>query len=443
MTGRSCPRTVAPPTRSSTSRPGGRRTRAGRGPPGPGGARRRHRRRIAGRGDGPRRAARRRRRRRGHGSERARRGPGRGRRRAARPRLRLRLVDGDRAAADGAVAIPTTFLLDLAARERHRRLGRSSSSWSRSSGSASRSTTRCSSSCAGARSASAEHDERGRRAERDAARRLGRRLQRHDRGDLAARARRAAGAGPAQHRHRRDAHPAGQRRGRDHAAAGRPRHGRAEARLAAHPPRGPRRPRLDGVGAGRRAPPLGCGDRVHRRAGRSRRRRLSIQLGNPRADSLAQSGPARAGLEQARGRGHRHGPLSPFDALVRLGRSRARSPTTLAGVEGVRGAVAPADWRRDGTALVTVIPTEDGNSAGRPRDARPHPRRRRAGRGGDRRRGRAERRLPRRRLRQLPARHRADLRAHVRPARARLPLAGPAAEGRRAEPAVGRPPPGG
>ena len=38
----------------------------------------------------------------------------------------------------------------------------------------------------------------------------------------------------------------------------------------------------------------------------------------------------------------------------------------LAGVEGVRSAVAPADWRRDGTALVTVIPAADGNSpAGR------------------------------------------------------------------------------
>ena len=35
----------------------------------------------------------------------------------------------------------------------------------------------------------------------------------------------------------------------------------------------------------------------------------------------------------------------------------------LAAVEGVKAAVAPPDWRRDGTALVTVIPAEDGNSA--------------------------------------------------------------------------------
>ena len=35
---------------------------------------------------------------------------------------------------------------------------------------------------------------------------------------------------------------------------------------------------------------------------------------------------------------------------------------TLARVEGVQGAAAPPEWRRDGTALVTVIPTEDGFS---------------------------------------------------------------------------------
>ena len=88
----------------------------------------------------------------------------------------------------------------------------------------------------------------------------------------------------------------------------------------------------------------------------------TIQLGNPRANSLAQAGPARAGLEKLQESGIGTGPLSPFDALVRSG-----DPDTvagaLAGVDGVRSAAAPADWRRDGTALVSVIPTEDGNSA--------------------------------------------------------------------------------
>ena len=91
----------------------------------------------------------------------------------------------------------------------------------------------------------------------------------------------------------------------------------------------------------------------------------TIQLGNPRAASLAQEGPARAGLEKLQDSGIGTGPLSPFDALVRSGDPDAVAEA-LASVEGVHTAVAPAEWRRDGSALVTIIPTEDGNSpAGR------------------------------------------------------------------------------
>ena len=88
----------------------------------------------------------------------------------------------------------------------------------------------------------------------------------------------------------------------------------------------------------------------------------SIQLGNPRADSLAQAGPARAGLENLQDSGIGTGPLSPFDALVRSGDPVAVAEA-VAGVDGVRSAAAPADWRRGGTSLVTIIPTADGNSA--------------------------------------------------------------------------------
>jgi RND superfamily putative drug exporter len=88
----------------------------------------------------------------------------------------------------------------------------------------------------------------------------------------------------------------------------------------------------------------------------------SIQLGSPRADSLANAGPARAGLEQLETSGLGTGPLSPFDALVRPGDAGAVAKA-LATVDGVQSAMAPADWRRDGTAIVTVIPTADGNSA--------------------------------------------------------------------------------
>jgi RND superfamily putative drug exporter len=88
----------------------------------------------------------------------------------------------------------------------------------------------------------------------------------------------------------------------------------------------------------------------------------SIQLGNPRAESLATTGPARAGLEKLESSGIGTGPLSPFDALVRSGDAGAVAKA-LARVDGVRSAAAPADWRRGGTALVSVIPTRDGNSA--------------------------------------------------------------------------------
>ena len=89
---------------------------------------------------------------------------------------------------------------------------------------------------------------------------------------------------------------------------------------------------------------------------------LSIQLGSPRAEALAQSGAARAGFEQLAAAGLGAGPLTPFDALVRSGDPDAVAEE-LASVDGVRAAVAPADWRRDGTALVTVLPADDGSSA--------------------------------------------------------------------------------
>ena len=87
----------------------------------------------------------------------------------------------------------------------------------------------------------------------------------------------------------------------------------------------------------------------------------SIQLGNPRANSLAQAGPARAGLEKLQESGIGTGPLSPFDALVRSGNPEAVAEA-FAEVDGVQSAAAPADWRSGGTSLVVMIPTEDGNS---------------------------------------------------------------------------------
>ena len=88
----------------------------------------------------------------------------------------------------------------------------------------------------------------------------------------------------------------------------------------------------------------------------------TIQLGNPRAESLGKEGAARTGLEQLKGSGIGTGPLSPFDALVRSGDADAVA-RAVSQVEGVRSAAAPEEWRRSGTAVVTIVPDEDGNSA--------------------------------------------------------------------------------
>ena len=88
----------------------------------------------------------------------------------------------------------------------------------------------------------------------------------------------------------------------------------------------------------------------------------TIQLGSPQAQSLAQAGPARAALDQLTTSGIGGGPLSPFDTLVHS-ENPAAAVAALHDVEGVHAAIAPADWRRDGTSLITVIPTVDGNSA--------------------------------------------------------------------------------
>jgi putative drug exporter of the RND superfamily len=90
---------------------------------------------------------------------------------------------------------------------------------------------------------------------------------------------------------------------------------------------------------------------------------FSMQLGIPRAESLSKSGAARAAFESLEDSGIGPGPLAPFEALVRAEDPDAVAET-LAGVEGVQDAAAPPDWRRNGTSLVTVIPTEDGYSRG-------------------------------------------------------------------------------
>jgi RND superfamily putative drug exporter len=108
---------------------------------------------------------------------------------------------------------------------------------------------------------------------------------------------------------------------------------------------------------------------------------LGMRLGEPPADTLARSGPAREGLTRLERAGVGSGALTPIEVLLPLegsGEPHGGAPVDrgtdpelaaarLADVPGVQAAVAPAGpaWRRDGTALVAVLPAaETGGGAG-------------------------------------------------------------------------------
>jgi len=94
---------------------------------------------------------------------------------------------------------------------------------------------------------------------------------------------------------------------------------------------------------------------------------VSLNPGDPQANALAQSGDARDGLVALQNAGIGAGALTPIYALASLADADAVA-ARLGQVSGVRTAIAPNDpaWRRDGSALITVIPTADANSgAGR------------------------------------------------------------------------------
>ena len=90
----------------------------------------------------------------------------------------------------------------------------------------------------------------------------------------------------------------------------------------------------------------------------------TIVLGQTRADALAKSGDAHAGLVALEKSGIGVGPLTPFEILVKDADS-ANLAGHLSGVVGVQGVVAPASpsWHRAGTALVDVLPTVDANTS--------------------------------------------------------------------------------
>ena len=85
-----------------------------------------------------------------------------------------------------------------------------------------------------------------------------------------------------------------------------------------------------------------------------------LTVGEPRPDSLNGTGAAQAGLEALDRSGIEAGVMSPFEIIVHG--DPAQLTAAVGEVDGVRGAVAPDgdQWRRDGTALLAVLPQNDG-----------------------------------------------------------------------------------
>jgi RND superfamily putative drug exporter len=93
-----------------------------------------------------------------------------------------------------------------------------------------------------------------------------------------------------------------------------------------------------------------------------------LNLGASDADTVAKSGDAKDGLVALEDAGIGEGSLLPHEVLVEGDADPERVAESLGRVDGIHGAVAPADksWRSGGSALVMAIPTPDsGTDEGR------------------------------------------------------------------------------
>ncbi len=90
---------------------------------------------------------------------------------------------------------------------------------------------------------------------------------------------------------------------------------------------------------------------------------LSLNVGDPSAESLAKGGAASDGLRALEESGIGPGVLLPFEVLAQ-GTDPGAVATALGQVDGVRVAVAPEGetWRRGDGAVVAVLPAVDANS---------------------------------------------------------------------------------
>ncbi|MFC9792265.1 hypothetical protein ACFVJI_06435 [Streptomyces sp. NPDC127584] len=90
-----------------------------------------------------------------------------------------------------------------------------------------------------------------------------------------------------------------------------------------------------------------------------------LRVGNPEAHALVASGPARDGLDRLASAGVPSGVLNPLEVLLPGGVDPEAAAARAARVPGVLLAAAPRgdEWRRDGTAVVVVVPEEEPMTA--------------------------------------------------------------------------------
>ncbi len=89
-----------------------------------------------------------------------------------------------------------------------------------------------------------------------------------------------------------------------------------------------------------------------------------LQLGTSNVNTIAKEGDAKQGLLALERSGIGSGALVPAEVLVSGSSAPAGLAASLAHLQGVHGAVAPASWRRPGAAVVDEFPTPDASTAG-------------------------------------------------------------------------------
>jgi RND superfamily putative drug exporter len=90
----------------------------------------------------------------------------------------------------------------------------------------------------------------------------------------------------------------------------------------------------------------------------------NLNLGSSDANTVAKSGDAKDGLVALEDAGIGEGSLLPHEILIEGATDPAAVARSLRQVDGIHGAVAPAnsDWRRAGTAIVEAIPIPDSGT---------------------------------------------------------------------------------